>query len=146
VPWVPLRSRRDPAFWVPLLATLLLLVPLVLVARCWSSDWIGHLRELAAAKAQAVRALRLAAWFLCLLTAGFSAYLFRYFQLGGREGRLPPSGWWSFGAFRILVGPKARRASQLGMMVSLMLFTAAVGFALVVEHLIRLIEAGRLSA
>lgn len=151
VPWVRLRSRREPGVWVPLLAIALLLVPLAVVVQTWLSEWLAHLRELAisdasAAEAEAIRVLRLVAWSLCALTAGFSAYLFRYFQLGGREDRLPPSGWWSFGAVRALVGPQVRRVSQFGLVLSLVLLAAAVGLALSVEHLVCLVEAGRLAA
>jgi len=150
MPWVQLRSRRDPSFWVPLLACAVLLVVLAFLANARMSEWARHLRELsaadpAAAKAQAVHVLRIATGSLCLVTIGFCAYLFRYFQLGHREGRLPPSGWWSFGALRAAVGPEARSLSRVGRMLPWLLLAATLGLALAVELLIRLLEAGTLS-
>jgi hypothetical protein len=148
VTWIQLRSRRDPAVWAPLLLSVVLLVPLVLGTQLWLSDWMERIRALAssdpaAAQAEALRALRLASWSFCAALAGLSAYLFRYFQLGRREGRLPPSGWWSFGAWRAAVGPTARRMSRIGLALSVVLFAAGIGFALAVEHLMRLIRDGK---
>ena len=74
------------------------------------------------------------------------AYLFRYFQLGCREGRLPPSGWWSFGALRAIVGGKAHRMSRFGLVLTVIVLAAAICFGLAVERLIHLIEAGMLTA
>ena len=147
---VVLRSRRDPAFWVPLLMSVVALAALTLGAHAYLSDWIQGLRELAssdpeAAQTEAVRVLRLGTWSFCALMAGFCAYLIRYFQLGRREGRLPPSGWWSLGALRAIVGSRAHRMSRLGLVISAVLLVATIGLGVAVERLIRLIQAGALS-
>jgi hypothetical protein len=149
--YVKLRSRRDPAFWLPLLLSVVVLAPLVYGTYAWLTSWLEHLEALAssnpeAAQDEAIRILRFCAWSLCAVIVGFCAYLFRYFQLGRREGRLPPSGWWSLGAFRAIVGRKARRMSKFGLVLSGVLLASAIGLALAVEHLIRLIEGGLLAA
>ena len=149
--WIKLRSRRDPAFWAPLLLAVLVLVPLAAWSHLWFSDWIDALRETASfdretARAEALRTLRLLEWVFCAVSSVFSAFLFRYFQLGLREGRLPPSGWWSFGALRVAVGPTALRMSKFGLVISVVLLTATIGFVLAVECLLRVLLAGKLAA
>lgn len=148
---IQLRSRRDPAFWLPLLVSVVVLSPLVFGAYVWVSNWTESVRALAssdpgAAQGEALRILRLCTWSLGAVMAGFCAYLFRYFQLGRREGRLPPSGWWSLGALRAIVGRKARRVGLFGLVLTGMLLAATIGLALAVEHLIRLIKGGMLAA
>ncbi|NIS07159.1 MAG: hypothetical protein GWN21_18285 [Gammaproteobacteria bacterium] len=144
---IELRSRRDPAFWIPLLLSILLLLGFMLAGEAYLSQWLEHLQELAssdpeAAESEVVRILRPATWLFCLAMFGFCAYLMRYFQLGLREGRIPPSGWWSFGALRAIAGPKARRMSRVGLVVSALLLIATLGLVFAVEHMIRVIEAG----
>jgi hypothetical protein len=151
VTWIKLRSHSDPAFWAPLLLAILVLVPLAVCFHLWSSEWIDALRETAsfdreAARAEALSALRLLAWVFCAISSVFSAFLFRYFQLGLREGRLPPSGWWSFGALRVAVGPTALRMSRFGMVLAVVLLTATIGFVLAVEYLLRVILTQSLAA
>jgi hypothetical protein len=151
VTWIQLRSRRDPAFWAPLLLAVLVLVPLAFWSRLWVSDWLDGLREIAsfdreAARDEALRTLRLLEWAFCAVSSVFSAFLFRYFQLGLRESRLPPSGWWSLGAYRVAVGPTALRMSKFGLVLSLVLLTGTIGFVLAVEYLLRVILAGKLTA
>lgn len=151
VPWIQLRPRSDPAFWVPLLLSVLLLVPLGFGAHVWLSHWQDHIRRLAsvdpvAAQTQALRALRLGSWSLSLLLAAFSAYLFRFFQLGLQRAQLPPPGWWSFGAFRVAVGPTARRMSRLGLLMTAVLLASSVGLLFAVEHLVRILSDGKLAA
>ncbi|UCE85658.1 MAG: hypothetical protein JSU66_15210 [Deltaproteobacteria bacterium] len=94
----------------------------------------------------AARALRLSGWAFCAVSAAFSSYLFRYFQLGLRDGRLPPSGWWSLGAYRVAVGPTARRISRFGLVLAGFLFAASVGFALAIENLVRVLLEGPITA
>lgn len=140
--WVQLRSRRDPAFWAPLLLAVLVLLPMAVWVNVWLSGWLSHLRAIAssdpeAARAEALHAIRTLGWTLCAVSSVFSAYLLRYFQLGLREGRLPPPGWWDLGAHRVAVGPTALRLCRLGLSLSVFLLTAAIGFALAVEYLLR---------
>jgi hypothetical protein len=110
----------------------------------WMSGWLDSLRAIAssdpeAARAEALRALRLLEWASFAVLSLLSAFLFRYFQLGLREGRLPPSGWWSLGAYRLAVGRTARRMSKFGLVLSAVLLTAAIGFVLAIEHLLQVI-------
>lgn len=145
--YVKLRSRRDPAFWLPLVLSVVVLAPLVFGAYGLLTSLLDNLEALAssdpeAARVEAIRILRLSAWSLCAIMVLFCAYLYRYFQLGRREGRLPPSGWWSLGAFRAMVGRRARRMCQFGLVLSGVLLAAAIGLVLAVEHLIGLIEGG----
>ena len=149
--WVQIRSRRDPAVWAPLLLAVLVIVPMAFWIHAWASGWLDSLRATASsdpeiARAEALRVLRLLEWVFCGVSFVFSAFLFRYFQLGLREGRLPPSGWWSFGALRVAVGPTALRMSKFGRLLSVVLLTATIGFVLAVEYLLRVILAGKLAA
>ncbi len=149
--WVQLRSRRDPAFWAPLLLAILLLVPSAFWAHLWVSGWLDSLRETASsdpevARSEALRVLRLLEFAFGAVSSVLSAFLFRYFQLGLRESRLPPSGWWSFGAYRVAVGPTALRMSKFGLVLSVVLLSATIGFVLAVEYLRRVILAGNPAA
>ncbi|MDT8320607.1 MAG: hypothetical protein RQ826_08785 [Xanthomonadales bacterium] len=124
-----------------------MLVPLVFGVYIFLPGWIKELGILAssdpeAARDEAIRRLRLSAWSFCIVMFVFCVYFFRYCQLGRREGRLPPSGWWSLGALRAIVGPKARRMSEVGLVLSAVLLAASIGFGFAVEHLVRLIERG----
>ncbi|UCE02034.1 MAG: hypothetical protein JSW67_12335 [Candidatus Latescibacterota bacterium] len=147
VTWTPLRSRRDPAFWAPFLVLLLVLAPLTVWGHAWVSAWLDRLRETAvsnpeAARAEAVRGLRLWGAALCAVSIAFSAYLLRYSQLGLRQGRLPPSGWWSLGAYQVAVGPSARRMSRFVRVLALFLLAAALAFLLALEFLLRVLQQG----
>jgi hypothetical protein len=146
---VKLRSRRDPAFWLPIALCVAVLVPLIVGAHFWMTNWLKDLQVLAAsdpeaARDEAIRFLRISTWSLCAVMLCFCAYFIRYCQLGRREGRLPPSGWWSLGAFRVIVGRRARRLSEFGFMISAVLIAASIGLGFAVEYLIRLIEGGML--
>jgi hypothetical protein len=148
--WVQLRSRRDPAFWAPLLLAVAVLVPMAFWAHVWMADWVDSLRATAssnpeAARAEALRALRLVEWAFCGISSVFSACMFRHFQLGLQEGRLPPSGWWSLGAYRVAVGPTARRMSRFGLVLCVALLTATIAFVFAVEHLLRVILVEKLA-
>ena len=144
--WVQIRARSDPAFWVPLVFCGLFAVILFFAVDAWFSQYLDHLRALASVGSQTatretVRTVRIATWAFCALMVGFSALMARYFQLGQRQSRLPPAGWWSVGSFRILTGAKVRRMSRLGLLLSAVLLVATVGLALTVERLIRLVGA-----
>lgn len=152
MPWIQLRSRRDPAVWLPPVLVVVVLVPLAFLIYARMSDWSARVTELAdtdpeAAWDQTVQGLRLGSWVMIAVIVGFGAYLFRYFQLGRREARLPPSGrWWSFGAYRALVGPDAQRRSQFGIVIASLLLAVAIGLLVLVELLIRMLDAGLTSA
>jgi len=142
VTWIQLRSRRDPAVWGPLLLTLLAMAAIVLWVQ---TELDGRLEALEAtadsdpegATSQAVRLVRWCEVALCTSTLLFTAFLARFFQLAGREGRLPPSGWWSLGAWRVLVGPEARRLSRLGLSLTLLLPALTAATIFVTETLLR---------
>lgn len=143
--WIRIRSRRDPAFWAPLLVVILAAGVAALGLQHWTAGWTRHLEDLRQADpraaAEAARdVLHGLAWAICagsLLVAGL---LFRFFQLSVREERLPPSGWWSLGAFRAMAGTGARRAGRVGMVVCVVIAAAGVGFLVHVLHLLSALE------
>lgn len=146
---IRLRSARDPGFWVPLLLSVLLFVPLAIGAHLWVSGFLERLQQDAAADPAAaidaaVSTIRRSVWLLCTLLAVFCAYLFRYSQLARREGRLPPAGWWSYGALHAIIGARARRMGRFGQWLAGLLLAASVGLAFAVEHLVTLLEGGGL--
>ena len=148
--WQTLRSWRDPGFWLPLACALSGVVALALLGDAWVRHYLEGLQSLRASDPQAAAAaaehgLQLVGQAACgfsLVTAGLLA---RYFQLGLRERRLPPSGWWSLGARRAAVGPGARLLSLFGLGLSAMLATAGIGCLFAVRHLINALS-GRLAA
>jgi hypothetical protein len=73
---------------------------------------------------------------MCIFTAAVAAYIFRFCQLGAREGRLPPSGWWSLGAYRARVGDSVQRFAAAGRVLAVVIGLAGVGLGLAVENLI----------
>jgi hypothetical protein len=139
--WQTIRSRRDPSFWVPVAVALLLIPMLSLGARFWTQSYLQGLESLhasdpAAATAAAEQGLRRMGEGVCAFALLSSAFLFRYFQLGFREHRLPPAGWWSLGMRRAVVGPGARRLCRVGLALSVLLAAAGVGCFLMVRHLV----------
>jgi hypothetical protein len=149
--WVQFRSRRDPAFWLPLALIALILVPLGVATNVWVEAWVAELRELArsdpdAALAQALYILRLSSWCFSSFLVVVCAFLFRYFQLGKQEGRLSPSGWWSLGSFRYAVGATARRMTRYGPFATAILLAAALGLVVAVEYVALLLGSGGLAA
>jgi hypothetical protein len=46
-----------------------------------------------------------------------------------REERFPPAGAWGFGAARVITGPAARRAAQVGMVLAMALMACALAGA-----------------
>lgn len=140
-----IRSRRDPACWLPLVVVLAALIPLAVWARAWMEGYRERLEALAredvaAAALLAERMLWEVGWIACGFTLVAGVVLIRYFQLALREGRLPPSGLWSLGAYRALVGRSARRRARLGLGISVMLPVAGVGFLISVCRLIELLH------
>lgn len=139
--WQTIRSWRAPSFWLPMLGAVLLVLGLGLAAQFWTHSYLEELRSLRAADppaaaAAAERGLRLLGQIVCGFSLLLGGLLFRCFQLGLREQRLPPSGWWSLGARRVAVGPGACWLCRLGLALSLLLPAAGVGCLLAVRHLI----------
>ena len=95
-----------------------------------------------AALAEAVVWLRRATLAFCALLVLFCLFLYRSCQLARREGRLPPSGWWSYGALHAITGERARRLARFGQWLAGLLVLASIGFGLAVEHFSGLLLAG----
>lgn len=72
----------------------------------------------------------------------FGLFLFRYFQFGLSQGRLPPAGLWSLGASQATVGRRAKQMSRIGLALSLILPVAGVGLLVAIWELISLLEKG----
>ena len=144
---IKLRSPRDPQFWLPLLASLAFILLLGYFALAWVAQLVERLEQLAqadprAALEEAVYWLRRTTWAFCALLAAFGLYFFRFCQLGRREARLPPSGWWSYGALHASVGERARRMALFGQWISVVLLAASPALALGVEYFAGLLLAG----
>jgi hypothetical protein len=121
--------------------TVLLVVPLGLLARHWTQAHLRSLQAIAESDPQAAAhaaggMLRAFGWLaagLCALTAGLLASAC---QLGLRRGCLPPAGWWSLGAHRAATGRTAQRAGRLGLALSTVLVLLGLALALSAEHLV----------
>lgn len=142
--WQTLRSWRDRGFWLPLAGALLLVLAVALGGDLWARRHLEQLQLLRAsdpdaAAAAAVRGLRLLGRAVCGFSLVSAALLARYFQLGLREQRLPPSGWWSLGARRAAVGPGARSLGLFGLGLSIFLAAAGVGCLLAMDHLLEVL-------
>lgn len=145
--WIELRSRRDPAVWLPPLLVTVVLGVFAVWAFGELDTWRDGLRESAArdpdlAAARAVDAIRACEVALLAVSLAFGAFLRRFFALGLREARLPPSGWWSFGAWRARVGPAAQRVCRQGLWLAWLLPGSAVLLIVVLELLLRSLAAG----
>ena len=148
---IKLRSPRDPEFWLPVGISLTFVLSLGYFGHAQVSELITGLRLLAeidpgAALEQAVYWLRVATLVFCALLIGFCLLLFRSCQLARREGRLPPSGWWSYGALYAKTGESARRMARLGQWLTGLLLLATLALAIAVEHTARLLLAGNFPA
>jgi hypothetical protein len=151
VTWVHIRSRRDPAFWLPIVAILVVLVPVTIWTHFWLEARTDALVERAASDpergfAEALDFARAVGWVFAALTTGLGLALLHYFQLGLRHGRLPPDGWWSLGAFRVAVGDTALRMARGGRVVAVLLIAAAFGLLLSIEHLLDAMERAAVDA
>ena len=124
--WVRIRSRRDPAFWAPLLLTVLIITPLFMWAHGYKTEFLDTINTntLSDPKIynQLILHIRLIVWPFSIILMALSALNYRCFKAGTREGRLPPSGWWSLGAWRAIVGPRVNKIALFGYAVSLLLF------------------------
>ena len=136
--WVQIRSRRDPAFWAPLLVTVIITTSLFLWAQAYTTEFFETINSNTLSADQTANQLilhvRIVVWSFSAILMIFSALNFRYFKAGIQEGRLPPTGWWSLGAWRAIVRPRVKRMALLGYVVSLLLFITGIGFAIVVEY------------
>lgn len=135
--WVPIRSRRDPAFWAPLLMTVLITTSLFLVVHNHITDLIESINSstlpLSTFMDQLIFYLRVLVWSFGILLVIFSALNAKFFKTGLLEGRLPPSGWWSLGAWRAAVGPGIKRMAKFGYAVSLLLLITGIGSVTALE-------------
>ena len=151
MPCVILRARRAPAFWVPFAVVFPAALALGVLAQLWATDHIRHLQALAQSDPQAARAaaehtLRGMGAFVGCFSLLVSTLLARYFQLGLRQGRLPPRGWWSLGAHRAATGTMARRLGRAGLGLSVLLALLGITTFLLVNRLIESLLATRLAA
>jgi hypothetical protein len=127
-----------------------MLVAGVAWAQAWFSTWLEKLNATATsdpeqAVHEAVRMIRVCEFALCTSSLAFAAFFYRFFQLGLRESRIPPSGWWSLGAWRARVGPEARRMSQLGRFLPPLLVVSALMAVVLIECLLHSLLNGRLA-
>jgi hypothetical protein len=143
--WVQIRSRRDPAFWAPLLVTVIITTALFLWAQAYTTEFFETINSNTLSADQTANQLilhvRIVVWSFSAILIIFSALNFRCFKVGIQEGRLPPTGWWSLGAWRAIVGPRVKRIAPFGYAISLLLFITAFGLAIAVEYF--LLQAGR---
>ena len=143
--WQTIRSWRDRGFWLPLVCALVLILSLALGGDLWVRRYIQELQFLRAADPEAAavaaeRGLRLLGQAVAGFSLACSALFARYFQLGLREQRLPPSGWWSLGTRRAAVGPRVRTLSFFGLGLSALLAAAGVGCLVAVRHLLEVLS------
>jgi hypothetical protein len=75
-------------------------------------------------------------WFATGSTLLVSILLARGCQLGLREGRIPPSGWWSLGAHRVAIGATALCVGRAGLVLAGLLALLGVATGILFEHLI----------
>jgi hypothetical protein len=139
-----IRSWRDPGFWLPVSCAVLLIAALAGLCDLWTRNYLAALQAQAAADpvgaaAAAERGLLWIGEAICGFSLCVSIVLARCFQLALREERLPPSGWWSLGALRAVVGPSVRPLGVFGLFLSTLIAGAGVGCLLVIQHLIDVI-------
>ena len=109
-------------------------------------ETIGSLRSLAdsdasAAQLEAQRWIREIAWSLAALLVVFAALLGRSCQLGLRQQRMPPAGWWSLGAYRVATGSTALRVGRAGLALALLIALLGIAFPLLVERFLHALPA-----
>ena len=135
--WVPIRSRLDPAFWAPLLMTVLITTSMFLFAHNHITDLVETINSstlpVSEFMDQIVLYLRILVWSFGIILVIFSALNAKYFKTGLLEGRLPPSGWWSLGAWRVAVGPGVKRMAKFGYAISLLLLITGIGSVTALE-------------
>lgn len=144
--WIQIRSRRDPVFWAPLLVTVIITTSLFLWAQAYTTEFLKTINSDTLSADQTMNQLilhvRIIVWLFSAILIIISALNFRYFKAGIQEGRLPPAGWWSLGAWRAITGPRVRRMAPIGYAFSVLLFITAFGLAIAVEYF--LLQAGRI--
>lgn len=145
--WDSIRSRRDPAFWVPLVGTVMLALLVGLLAQHWSDAHLASLRTIAASDPEAAvrafeRTLRALAWSAGGFSAVAAGLLARFSQLGLREGRVPPAGLWSLGAHRMATGTTAQRLGRAGLLLAVLLALSGLALVIQAERLIATLAPG----
>ncbi len=140
--WRILRDRRDPEFWFPLILVLLVVIPVGWAGISWTESYLAELQRHAQENPkygveEGTALLRLvvrtfAAGVLC-----FAIYLFLLCRQAREEAQLPPSGWWSLGAWRARVGESARTRAQWGMRLSVFLALLVPTMLLLLESVLQ---------
>jgi hypothetical protein len=146
IEWAVLRPRRDPAYWVPLAAALLAVLAVGLAADHFTTRYVEEIDALSAldpsaAEAAAADALRRVGALVCGVALAIAALFARFFWLGLREARVPPSGLWSLGAHRVAVGESARWISRVGLAFSGVIALCGIGAWLAMQRLLHLLSA-----
>jgi hypothetical protein len=146
IEWVVLRSRRDPAYWAPLAAALLVVLAIGFAADRFTTRYVEELDALsaldpAAAEAAAADALRRVGALVCGAALAIAVLFARLFWLGLREARVPPSGIWSLGAHRVAVGESARRIARVGLGLAAGIAVCGIGAWLAMHRLLHVLSA-----
>jgi hypothetical protein len=121
----------------PARRTIALLIGAAALGLALSALLRGHLATLEAraitapiaARAQLAVEFRLGGLALFAIILALGASLVVASQRAQREERFPPTGAWGFGATRVITGPPARRAAQVGMVLAIALMACALAGA-----------------
>ena len=135
-----IRSWRDPGFWVPVACAALAVAAIAALCDQWTRHYLAALDAQAAADprhaaAAAERGLLAIGATVCGFSLSASLLLARCFQLGLREQRLPPSGWWSLGTLRVAIGPGARTRCRIGLAAAVLLALGGACSLLAIAYL-----------
>ena len=133
VDWIPIRSRKHPAFWAPLLLTVLIATFLFVWAYDHTDNLLVSVNSKGLSDDEIIKVLileiRTIVWTFGALLIVISVILYKCFSLGVTESRFPPSGLWSLGSWRAIVGPRVKKLALVGYALSLSLFL--MGFGLI---------------
>jgi hypothetical protein len=130
---------------VPVVSGVALVLLCSVVAYAWVTSQIEAIEKLSesdpqAAIAQAAAILRGSTGGFAVALGALGLLLVRYFTLAQSQGKLPPEGWWSVGAFQRLEGLAARRIGAVGRVVSWLLVALAPLLVLAVDHLLVVLQ------
>ena len=138
VEWSRIRSKKDPAFWAPLLLTVLIATSLFVWAYDHTENLLVSVDLQGLSEAEILKKLileaRIIVWSFGALLIVTSVIMFRCFNLGVRESRFPPSGLWSLGSWRAIVGPRVKQLAFVGYALSLLLFIMGFGLLASTEY------------
>lgn len=128
---IPIRSRRDPRFWAPFVVVFIVLIPSAILLSEWVTAFSDRLEALtetdpAAAKQLAEEALLTLVMGGGALSCVAGVLLFRFFQLGYAQNRLPPDGLWSLGAYQATVGQRVQLMCRIGMGLAILIPLAGI--------------------